>query len=91
MRVIRSEVLGMCFGVRDALEAMDAVADPADVTVHGELVHNEEVLSRLRERGFAMNPEAGRTSLPLGIERRHGNVRCKDQQFDPPCHLLSFS
>jgi 4-hydroxy-3-methylbut-2-enyl diphosphate reductase len=55
----------MCFGVRDALAAMEQLTDPAGVTVHGELVHNEEVLRRLHERGFAMNPEAGRTSLPL--------------------------
>jgi 4-hydroxy-3-methylbut-2-enyl diphosphate reductase len=65
MRVIRAEALGMCFGVRDALEAMDRVADPSRVTVHGELVHNEEVLRQLRARGFAMSTEAGRTSLPL--------------------------
>ena len=65
MRVIRATALGMCFGVRDALAAMEQIADPAGVTVHGELVHNEEVIRRLDERGFAMNPEAGRTSLPL--------------------------
>jgi 4-hydroxy-3-methylbut-2-enyl diphosphate reductase len=57
--------MGMCFGVRDALTAMDQIADPSDVTVHGELVHNEEVLRGLNKRGFAMNPEAGRRSLPV--------------------------
>ncbi len=65
MRVIRAAALGMCFGVRDALEAMECIDDPSGVTVHGELVHNEEVLHRLHERGFTMNPEAGRTSLPV--------------------------
>jgi 4-hydroxy-3-methylbut-2-enyl diphosphate reductase len=55
----------MCFGVRDALAAMEQIADPTDVTVHGELVHNEEVLHHLRDRGFAMSPEAGRRSLPV--------------------------
>jgi 4-hydroxy-3-methylbut-2-enyl diphosphate reductase len=65
MRVIRATAMGMCFGVRDALAAMEQIADPADVTVHGELVHNEEVLRRLRGRGFAMNPEVGRRSLPV--------------------------
>jgi 4-hydroxy-3-methylbut-2-enyl diphosphate reductase len=65
MRVIRAAAMGMCFGVRDALEAMDRIADPSDVTVHGELVHNEEVLRGLQARGFAMNAEAGRTSLPV--------------------------
>jgi 4-hydroxy-3-methylbut-2-enyl diphosphate reductase len=65
MRVIRAAAMGMCFGVRDALAALDDIADPAEVTVHGELVHNEEVLSGLRRRGFAMTDEAGRTSLPV--------------------------
>jgi 4-hydroxy-3-methylbut-2-enyl diphosphate reductase len=65
MRVIRATAMGMCFGVRDALAAMEQITDPSDVTVHGELVHNDEVLRRLAGRGFAMNPEAGRRSLPL--------------------------
>ncbi len=65
MRVIRAAAMGMCFGVRDALAAMEQIADPSGVTVHGELVHNEEVLRRLHDRGFAMNPEAGRRSLPV--------------------------
>jgi 4-hydroxy-3-methylbut-2-enyl diphosphate reductase len=65
MRVVRATAMGMCFGVRDALAAMDQIAEPADVTVHGELVHNEEVLRRLHDRGFTMNPEAGRRSLPV--------------------------
>jgi 4-hydroxy-3-methylbut-2-en-1-yl diphosphate reductase len=65
MRVIRATAMGMCFGVRDALAAMEQIADPQGVTVHGELVHNEEVLCDLRDRGFAMNSEAGRRALPV--------------------------
>jgi 4-hydroxy-3-methylbut-2-enyl diphosphate reductase len=65
MRVIRAATMGMCFGVRDALEAMGHIPDPTRVTVHGELVHNEDVLRGLQGRGFAMTPEVGRTSLPL--------------------------
>jgi 4-hydroxy-3-methylbut-2-enyl diphosphate reductase len=65
MRVIRATAMGMCFGVRDALTAMEKIAVPRAVTVHGELVHNDEVLRGLRDRGFAMNPEAGRCALPV--------------------------
>jgi 4-hydroxy-3-methylbut-2-en-1-yl diphosphate reductase len=65
MRVIRAAAMGMCFGVRDALDAMGQIPDPTDVTVHGELVHNEEVLNNLRDRGFAMTAETGRRSLPV--------------------------
>ena len=64
MNVVRAEEMGMCFGVRDALKLTEAVRRPDDVTIHGELVHNGEVLSRLSARGFAMSDEAGRGGVP---------------------------
>ena len=64
MPVIRAGVLGMCFGVRDALAAMRAIDAPSTVTIHGELVHNEVVLHQLRRRGFGMVAEAERDALP---------------------------
>ena len=64
MPVLRAGVLGMCFGVRDALSAMRAIDAPHSVTIHGELVHNEVVLHQLRRRGFGMVGEADRDALP---------------------------
>ena len=60
MEVIRASALGMCFGVRDALAAAQAVRDPTRVTVYGQLVHNEEVLRELSERGFSQTSEGER-------------------------------
>ncbi len=57
MRVIRAEVLGMCFGVRDALDVIEGISDPGGVTILGQLVHNEVVLAELKTRGFAMQNE----------------------------------
>ncbi|HZZ77062.1 MAG TPA: 4-hydroxy-3-methylbut-2-enyl diphosphate reductase [Gemmataceae bacterium] len=65
MKIIKADVLGMCFGVRDALAIMDDIARPEDVTIHGELVHNEKVLDDLSERGFRMVGEKQRRSLPM--------------------------
>jgi len=65
MRVIRAEAMGMCFGVRDALEIARQVEAPQQVTIHGELVHNGEVIRELQERGFRMTPEGRRTALPM--------------------------
>lgn len=65
MRVLLADVAGMCFGVRDALAVLERVEHPEQVTIHGELVHNETVLSRLRERGFRMVAEDGRRALPV--------------------------
>ena len=57
MRVIRADVMGMCFGVRDALKVIEGISDPQGVTIHGQLVHNEVVLDDLKARGFAMQDE----------------------------------
>jgi 4-hydroxy-3-methylbut-2-enyl diphosphate reductase len=56
--------MGMCFGVRDALEIVGQIADPARATIHGALVHNEEVLKDLERRGFQMTSESSRENLP---------------------------
>jgi 4-hydroxy-3-methylbut-2-en-1-yl diphosphate reductase len=64
MKVITADVLGMCFGVRDALAVLDDIERPEEVIIHGELVHNETVLERLHERGFRMAGERARSSLP---------------------------
>ena len=65
MNIIRAEVMGLCFGVRDALKAIDTVADPQHVTIHGQLVHNEAILSGLEQRGFAMSSETRRGGIPV--------------------------
>ncbi len=64
MLIIRAEEMGLCFGVRDALRATDAVRDPALVTIHGELVHNPRVARQLGEAGFRQSPEDSRGSAP---------------------------
>jgi 4-hydroxy-3-methylbut-2-enyl diphosphate reductase len=64
MRVVEAEVLGMCFGVRDALKTLRAIDRPEEVTIHGELVHNEAVLTQLGRRGFGMTKEGHRGELP---------------------------
>src|SRR5262245_26038145 len=65
MRVIRATDLGLCFGVRDALQLVDELAEPETVTIHGELVHNEEVQRDLAGRGFHFSPERHRQALPV--------------------------
>ena len=60
MQVIRAETMGLCFGVRDALELAFGQEDATEITVYGELVHNATVLDGLREQGFHLAPEEGR-------------------------------
>jgi len=76
MQVIRADVLGMCFGVRDALGVIDGIGEPRAVTIHGQLVHNEIVQSRLQSRGFVIQDEAERAKslpdTPLVLITAHG-------------------
>ena len=64
MKVLLAEEMGMCFGVRDALKIIDGVDHPTKVTIHGELVHNEVILTQLGTGGFRMASEANRQSVP---------------------------
>jgi len=74
MQILWAEELGMCFGVRDALRVLGEIARPAEVTIHGELVHNPEVLRALDRRGFHRSPEAGRgvPATPVVLVTAHG-------------------
>jgi 4-hydroxy-3-methylbut-2-enyl diphosphate reductase len=64
MHVILADALGFCFGVRDALEVAEETPDPHQVTIHGELVHNERILSRLSTLGFHRADEGHRQEFP---------------------------
>ncbi len=64
MKIIRAEEMGMCFGVRDALQIADQVNDPTQVTIHGELVHNPRVIHQLDVAGFVQSSETGRDADP---------------------------
>lgn len=74
MQIRRAEELGMCFGVRDALTTIQSIATPHEVTIHGELVHNGEVLADLDRRGFHRSPEHARPvpSTPWVLVTAHG-------------------
>jgi 4-hydroxy-3-methylbut-2-enyl diphosphate reductase len=99
MKVLRAEVMGMCFGVRDALERIAAVRTPQSVTIHGELVHNEVVLTQLGTRGFRMAREERREAIPetpLVLITAHGIsdaerrrlTRAGKQLIDTTCPLV---
>jgi 4-hydroxy-3-methylbut-2-enyl diphosphate reductase len=64
MQVLLADALGFCFGVRDALAAAEETPRPEAVTIHGELVHNERVQSRLDWLGFHSSAEQDRAGIP---------------------------
>ena len=75
MKVLLAEEMGMCFGVRDALEILAKIEAPHGVTIHGELVHNEVILTELSARGFRMVAEDDRHEIadtPAVLITAHG-------------------
>lgn len=56
MNVLLAESLGMCFGVRDAIHHALNSPHRSELTILGELVHNTDVLRRLREAGVRSVP-----------------------------------
>lgn len=84
MKVIRATEMGMCFGVRDALQIAQQVTDPSLVTIHGELVHNPAVTRRLEQAGFHQSSEGDRGAVaqtPLVLITAHGISQVERQRL----------
>lgn len=68
MLIVMAREMGMCFGVKDALEMARQHPDPRRVTIHGELVHNPQVNDDLHARGYRVSGERSRASVPATPE-----------------------
>lgn len=82
MKIFRAEHLGMCFGVKDAIALALETAKQEPLTILGDLVHNETVLSELHARGVrvAQQPADATTRTVMitahgASERRLGESR----------------
>jgi len=51
MKVTKADALGTCFGVRDAIEEAMDPQFKGNLTVIGQLVHNPQIVQRLKENG----------------------------------------
>jgi len=74
MKIIRSEILGFCMGVRRAVELATAEADrgTAPVYTFGPLIHNPVVLSDLESRGVKVLDVLPQNIEGCVIIRAHG-------------------
>jgi 4-hydroxy-3-methylbut-2-enyl diphosphate reductase len=72
MKILRAEHLGMCFGVRDAIDLALTHAATAPLTVLGDLVHNETVLADLQARGITIEQQADKVTTPTVMVTAHG-------------------
>ena len=72
MKILRADHLGMCFGVRDAIALATKEAARGPLTVLGDLVHNETVLSDLSARGVRIAKHASEVGTPAVMITAHG-------------------
>jgi 4-hydroxy-3-methylbut-2-enyl diphosphate reductase len=72
MRIIRAARLGMCFGVRDAIDLAFAHAAAGPLTILGDLVHNPTVLSALEAKGVAVAQDLAEVATPTVMVTAHG-------------------
>ena len=72
MRILRAAHLGMCFGVRDAIDLAVRRSDAAPLTVLGDLVHNDAVLAGLSARGIATASDPSRVATSIVMVTAHG-------------------
>lgn len=75
MKILRAEHLGMCFGVRDAIELARATADREPLTILGDLVHNEVVLEELRRQGIQFQQHLAHVATPTVMITAHGTAQ----------------
>jgi 4-hydroxy-3-methylbut-2-enyl diphosphate reductase len=72
MLIVRASHLGMCFGVRDAIDLAIDRAATAPLTILGDLVHNNTVLADLRARGIAIAHEPAHVKTQTVMVTAHG-------------------
>ena len=72
VRILRASHLGMCFGVRDAIDLALEHADAAPLTILGDLVHNPTVLNALEAKGIAIAREAADVKTAAVMITAHG-------------------
>lgn len=99
MKIIKAEHLGMCFGVRDAINLAVDTVRREPLTILGDLVHNETVLAGLRERNirFARQADEVRTDTVMitahgASERAIGEARGQGLHvLQATCPLVHFA
>jgi 4-hydroxy-3-methylbut-2-enyl diphosphate reductase len=72
MKILRASHLGMCFGVRDAIQLATRTARTQPVTILGQLVHNQTVVRRLLAAGARMAESPGEVRTSTVMISAHG-------------------
>jgi 4-hydroxy-3-methylbut-2-enyl diphosphate reductase len=96
MEVRMAEHLGMCFGVRDAIELAMRLTRQGPLTILGDLVHNPDVVARMDAAGASRAADSGQVQTRAVLLTAHGTaqgvkLRLRDeghQVHDAACPLV---
>ncbi len=99
LKIIRATHLGMCFGVRDAIQLATHAAADGPLTILGDLVHNERVVSDLRARGVQIRSQLDAVTTDRVMITAHGASnkavqRVQERGFrmlEATCPLVHFA
>ncbi len=88
--------LGMCFGVRDAIQLANQTAAQQPLTILGDLVHNPGVLQDLRARGVDLQSDPDQVKTHALMITAHGTsdgtrsvlARQEREIIDATCPLV---
>ncbi|HMC90326.1 MAG TPA: 4-hydroxy-3-methylbut-2-enyl diphosphate reductase, partial [Gemmataceae bacterium] len=75
MKVRMAEHLGMCFGVRDAIDLALGLAKRGPVTILGDLVHNEDVVTRMEAAGAVRARKLDEVHTNTVLLTAHGTAK----------------
>jgi len=89
MNILRASHLGMCFGVRDAIQLATRTARQQPLTILGQLVHNDTVVGRLRAEGVHIADTPAAVATPTVMITAHGaSDRAVTDLRDRGLHVL---
>lgn len=72
MNIIRADHYGMCFGVKNAIALAKRISSESNLTILGELVHNDVVINDLKRRGIHFASNAGEIKTDRVMITAHG-------------------
>jgi 4-hydroxy-3-methylbut-2-enyl diphosphate reductase len=88
MNIIRASHLGMCFGVRDAIELAKRTAATDPITVLGQLVHNPSVIADLKRYGIRFANDIQQINTSSVLITAHGASEHKMNQVYASGHQI---
>lgn len=99
MKIKIARHMGLCFGVKDAIQLAEETAQKSPVTIYGPLAHNPAIQNRLTRRGvqFTNNHQTAKTETL--IVTAHGTSDKKRSEIreagfevkDATCPLVHFA